>query len=393
MSTANIDNADLTPADMEVVDTAAEVAGLHPPALVAVDDGHSETKVAFFSGVDRGEIRTFSFPSRTARDLVEVESSGAQAPNAYRVSDGAEEVVTILPRGKNTEDAGDNRTQDYPTSVRNRVVVHHALHEVLPLLGARGDVLSIGTTLPYSDFYLPVNGAQNAALIEAKKTNIARGVHLVDREDLSSQPSPYRVAQHRVYSEGVAAFFDAMLLCRADGTITVNEDFAQRFAYGPAFVVVDVGGKTTDIVYGNWSGRLSEAPTLTVAKSESIKAGCLDACDDLESFIKSKFSIRNVVDPERCLVERIVPLYGKTRDISDLVERAMKPLADKVQEAVYRHAEDGSALSCVIYVGGGSLLLQSHLEGLFHPDLMVFPDQPRFANARGILKVMKATSG
>lgn len=379
----------------EVADQAAppEPVALAGAALcIAVDDGHSETKIAYLRDGVSGPIVTMSFPSRTARGLIEVDAHGGAGANAYRTYDEEErvaggdgDIIMIVPRGRNVEEAGDNRTQDYPTSDRNRALVHHALHLVAP----KGAQVRIGTTLPYSDFHLPVTGGHNVRLIEAKKANIAKPVRLIDRQSLTSLPLPYEVVDHGVYSEGVAAFFDCMLNLE-DGALSLNAPFCRRFAYVQSFAVVDVGGKTTDIVYGTWSGNPEDQPMINIAQSESLKAGVLDAADDLESLIKNQFGVRSVVDRENALVNRKVPIYGELRDIGSLVDTAIKPLATRIREAVYRHAEDGSGLAYVIFVGGGSVLLQQHLEVLFDANLVYVPPEPRFSNARGVLKLMIA---
>lgn len=391
--TANVDTpvvAGQVEADLGVGQAPAVAGGA--AFCIAVDDGHSETKIAYLRDGASGPIVTRSFPSRTARGLIEVDAHGGAGANAYRTYDEDErvasddgDIIMIVPRGRNAEETGDNRTQEYPTSDRNRALVHHALHLVAPA----GAQLRIGTTLPYSDFHQPVTGAHNVRLIEAKKTNIAKPVRLIDRQSLKSLPQPYAIADHGVYSEGVAAFFDCMLTLE-NGALSLNEPFCERFGYVSSFAVVDVGGKTTDIVYGTWSGNPEDQPMINIAQSESLKAGVLDAADDLESKIKNEFSVRSVVDREQALINRKVPIYGVLRDISHLADAALKPLATRIREAVYRHAEDGSGLAYVIFVGGGSVLLQQHLEVLFDPSLVYMPSEPRFSNARGVLKVMLA---
>ncbi|MFG1270557.1 ParM/StbA family protein [Xanthobacter sp. DSM 14520] len=385
-----VETLDIAAAEPAFIPTPAPLT--EPVICIAVDDGHSETKIAYLSEGVRGPVVTRSFPSRTARGLIEVDAQGAAGANAYRTYDeeehvrgGAGDIIMIVPRGRSAEETGDNRTQDYPTSDRNRAVVHHALHLVAP----KGARLRIGTTLPYSDFHQPVTGGHNVRLIEAKKANIAKPVRLIDRQSLTDLPLPYTVMEHGVYSEGVAAFFDCMLNLE-DGALSLNEAFCERFGYVSSFAVVDVGGKTTDIVYGTWSGNPQDQPMINIAQSESLRAGVLDAADDLENRIKNEFGVRSVVDREKALADRKVPIYGQLRDIGHLVDAAIKPLATRIREAVYRHAEDGSGLAYVIFVGGGSVLLRQHLEVLFDPGLVYVPEDPRFANARGVLKLMLA---
>lgn len=381
----------------EVVTFAGVGAVTGRPFPIAIDDGHSETKIAFLEKGRAGPLVLASFPSRIVRGVAEVDAAGAVAANAYRTYESAAdagtaqgEVFMVVPRGRHAEEAGDNRTQDYPTGERNRVLVHHAIH--VATKGAACDV-EIGTTLPYSDFHLPVQGVHgtlNKRLIDAKKANIARPVLAIDRQSLLDLPPTYTVRDHGIFSEGVAAFFDAMLTLDETGAVAVNPAFAQRFEYASSFAIVDIGGKTTDIVYGSWDGDPSEQPMINIGDSESLKAGALDAADTLESLIKHEFNVRAVADRESALLRRKISLYGAVRPIDGLVDRAVAPLAQKIREAVYRKAEDGSGLALVLFCGGGSVLMQDEVAAMFNPALLHIPDEPRFANARGILKMMLA---
>lgn len=365
--------------------------------LVAIDDGHSETKVAYLENGTSGKIVTVSFPSRAVRGIAEVDAHGGVGANAYRTYDdpgavgdhGRGEVIMVMPRGRGAEEAGDNRTQHYPVSDRNRVLVHHALHQVANALGGLGSV-AIATSLPYSDFHQPVTGAHNLPLINAKKANLSKAVRVIDRRSFQEVDAGYEIIDQSVYSEGVAAFFDSMLDYDPAGGLLIDEAFAGRFRHVPNFVVVDVGGKTTDIVYGSWTGQVEDQPMININRSESLNAGALDAADDLGSLIKQKFSVRMVTDAERALLDRAYFLMGISHPINDLVDAAIKPLAAKIRDAVYHAAGDGSDLAYVIVVGGGSVLLKEQMDSLFPSGLLLFPPEPRFANARGMLKLMLA---
>lgn len=362
--------------------------------LLAIDDGHSETKCAWLDP-DGGALRVSSFPSRTIRGYEELDPSGRGAPNVYATYDeerpsdtGSYEMMMVVPRGRLSADKGENRTQDYPTSDRNRVLVHHAMHT----LEAGAVDFTIGTTLPHSDWHGP-GGRRNDALIAAKKRNVRKAVHVFDRDELRPVPAAHRVAEHSVYSEGTAAFFDAVLEFAPEGGVRVNEAFAERFAAVNAFLVVDIGGKTTDLVYGSWSGDIADAPMINVAMSQSLDVGALGAADQLEHEIRKAFDVRGVVDREAALFTREVPIFGKRRDVGALCDAAGRKLFDRVREAVRLHAGDGSHLAYVVFVGGGTELLRGQILEMFAPDLVHIPDEPRFANARGMLKMMEAERG
>ena len=96
---------------------------------------------------------------------------------------------------------------------------------------------------------------------------------------------------------------------------------------------------------------------------------------------------------EAALFTREVPIFGKRRDVGALCDAAGRKLFDRVREAVRLHAGDGSHLAYVVFVGGGTELLRGHILEMFNPDLVHIPDEPRFANARGMLKMMEAERG
>ena len=246
--------------------------------------------------------------------------------------------------------------------------------------------------MPHSDWHGP-GGRRNDALIAAKKRNLRKAVRAFDRDEMRPVPPAHRVAEHSVYSEGTAAFFDAVLEFGPDGGVRVNEAFAERFAAVNSFLVADIGGKTTDLVYGSWSGNIADAPMINVAMSQSLDVGALGAADDLENEIRKEFKVSSVVDREAALFSRKVPIFGKQRDVGALCDAAGRKLFNRVQEAIRRHAGDGSHLAYVMFVGGGAELLREHIGDMFNPDLVHIPDDPRFANARGMLKMMEAERG
>lgn len=380
------------PASLSISE-AIETSALAVP--IAIDDGHSTTKVAFLSEGTRGELLTASFPSRTIVGLQEYEAEGTAGADAYffgetaaEASGGARNILSI-GGSVGAMPMTDNRTSDYPISPRNRVLVHHALRQALASLPwAREPAFRIGTTLPYGDFNLP-KGGHNSQLIAAKKASLAKPVYPMDKATLQPIPPGYSIAAHDVFSEGVAAFFDSMLGVGADGQVFLDETFARRFDPSlPNFVVVDIGGKTVDVVYGTWSGGERDIPRINVAWSESITMGALDAADELAHAIRRRFEVRNVVDPEGALQRRSYRLHGQAHDISQECDAAVRPLFSRIRDAVLRHSEDGSALAAILFVGGGSVLLEQQVRTMFNPAQVHVPPAPSFANARGILKLL-----
>ncbi len=363
--------------------------------LVAIDDGHSEIKVAYFENGTSGPIKNFSFPSRTVRGWEEMDASGAAPPDAYFAfdianadpSDAAKaSPMLVVSRGRSGSD-NENRTQEYPTSDRNRVLVNHALHTIA---AGRKVSFSLATALPYSDFHLPASGKHNEELIGKKKENISKSVMGIDPRTLLPRPATYSIPEQAVFSEGVATFFDCMI--SYDGnTVKANEDFARRFEHSTSYAVIDIGGKTTDIVFGSWTGKPHDKPMIKVSASTSLKEGTLDASDQLGELIKQKLHLRRVSDPEKALFNKKVPVFGELHDVSAEADEVLNRLYQKIRDPLLRHLEDASDLAYVIFVGGGSILLKEKIGTLFNPSVVLIPEQPQFGNANGMLKLLKGS--
>ncbi|GBQ77243.1 StbA family protein [Acetobacter malorum DSM 14337] len=365
--------------------------------LVAIDDGHSETKVVTFEGGTTGAFQEWSFASRTTPGFEEVQADGSAPPNFYALLKGddkepsptAQEQMTVINRGRlGWGGVDESRDPNYPTSPRNRVLVHHALHTIAASKpGAR---FEISTTLPYSDYHLAGNGKVNKELVEAKKLNLSLPVLAYDTEtpELALKPCPYTVADQIVMSEGTAAFFD--LVWNYDGkTISNNNDFLERFAYGSGrFVLVDIGGKTTDVVAGTAS-KSNPAPMLELSTSKSLDMGALGLAHELQDALIESHGVKRVSDPENVLLTRTLSRFGRPVDVSDLVAKVSASFIKRLRTKISYAVGEESELSAIIFVGGGTELMREHIKGIYHDDLMVIPAEPRFANARGMAKFLK----
>ena len=377
-------------------DKKAPVSATENPTeiLVAIDDGHSEIKVAYFEGGTTGAIKTFSFPSRTVRGWEEMDPFGSAPPDAYLAfdvpnadpADAAKATqMLVVGRGRSGGE-NENRTQDYPVSDRNRVLVNHALHKIA---AGRQVRFKLATALPYSDFHLPPSGKHNTDLIGRKKENISKSVMGIDPQSLKPILPTYTIEKQAVFSEGVATFFDCMIAYDGNET-SLDEKFAAPFEHSNSYAVIDIGGKTTDIVFGSWTGSGKDGPLIRVQASTSLKEGTLDAADQLGELIRGKLNLRRINDPEKALFSRQLGVFGKPQDVSAEVDVVLDRLFQKVREPLLRHLEDASDLAYVIFVGGGSMVMKERLATLFNEAVVLIPEAPQFSNASGMLKMLKA---
>ncbi|WP_042875528.1 ParM/StbA family protein [Cupriavidus necator] len=343
--------------------------GVHP---VGVDDGHFGIKVV------AGPGRSFVMPARAwAGKLLTAQFHDSQAPdNVYETADG--EFVTITASDV-AAPAVDTRSADYPTSSVNRALVAHALIEA----GAAGHQVSIVTGLPVDRFYL--RGSKNVELIEAKKSSLLRPLaRPAGAEGLAPLAT---VVDHAVISEAVAAFLDAQL--DFDG----NEDpeFSEISEVMPV-AVVDVGGKTTDIavVREGGAGLYSE-------KSGTAEVGALYLYDQLDRRLREAFQLKEEVPfayRKRAIETGTYMLYGKKHDVSEMVSDALDDFAVQVGHEVSKRLKDASIFGRTLFVGGGARLLASRRAQVFPgvpAEGIWIPDEPEFANARGMYKAAYAS--
>ena len=64
-------------------------------------------------------------------------------------------------------------------------------------------------------------------------------------------------------------------------------------------------------------------------------------------------------------------------------------LANKITNQVKHKIRNTSDVSLIAFIGGGSLTLKTQLKDLYSPELVRFVRDPIYANARGMLKLLK----
>ena len=315
---------------------------------VGVDDGYRETKLAW---MENGTVRTLKIPSLLRAGALGV--SDLNGSLAGYETEGETWTVGDFKDGEETRFSG------YPFSPLVRVLVHHGL----VLAGFSGKDVTIGTGLPPRDAFLP-DGRKNGELIERKIARFALPVRLRNGEE------PARVQSHRVYTQGIGAVVDFLF----DGQTL-------RGLSGPVGVV-DVGGRTTDVAVVMAGER---GLAIDHARSGSENAGVMDILDDLSRGIRKKERIDDISLSalERALATGTIRLWGRDRDVSELVAEARRRANERVGRIVSSRLGDGSDLETILFAGGGALALPDLMKR--YPQAVTLPD-PQFANARGFLK-------
>ncbi len=346
-----------------------------PPKPIGCDDGHFAIKVC------AGPESFFTMPSRASigRQAASAINGGTNNDLIYETAEG--EYVTITA-GDSIGDSADTRNADYPISSTNRALVYHALRES----GVRGDI-NLVSGLPVNRFY--ISGERNVELIESKRQSLMRPVHSVSGAILPI------VRQHKVLSEAVAAFYDALI--NMDGS--VNHEFKEISDEEP-IAVVDAGGKTLDIA------TVKEGGTgLYPSRSGTADAGALYVYDELNTFLRREFNVAQDVPFAKlqlALTKGTYRVFSEKHDVSHAVNQMLDNFADRVGFEVVKLLGDGSRFGRVLFVGGAANLLATRLERVFPgvplKAITVAPvtDDPKtnasYANARGMYKAALLSS-
>jgi len=323
-------------------------------SVVGVDDGHFAIKVVLENG------KAFSVPSRgkSGRHMI---SYNSEEEGLYQTEEGLDFTVH-----EHLQNSDDTRFKDYPRSPLNRVLVHHALRAA----GLGGKNVSIATGLPVSYFYL-ADGRRNDALIEAKQENLRRVV------TGGGQPMA-KIVRNVVATEAIAAYFDQLMEMNGSPTpeyATLNESVVG---------VIDIGGKTTDCAVIYPGGH-----HVDTERSGSNDVGVLILYNAIESRLRSMFDLDNV--PPRLIENAIktgtVKISGQVHEVQEVVLAEKEKLAEQIMAGVRAKIGSGSDLDSILFVGGGTIVMQEQLEKYFPHSRFV--QQPEFANARGMFKIAK----
>lgn len=340
----------------------------HSLIAIGQDDGHDTIKTCFGYDATEKKFQYGYHKSKATPGVNQVMAVGNQQGSAY-TTDGESWTVA---NGQALIKTMDTRMVEYPLSNLNRVLVNHALADV----GLGGQQLFLVTGLPVDQYYK--DSAPNVALIEKKMDSLAKPV-----ERIGVGAPLATITRQKVVSEGIAAFYDALL--NPDGTY--NESVSQIITRRPV-AVVDLGGKTLDIavVIENVRGVYGE-------RSGTENVGVLTLLTKITARIKSQFNLSNDPPPsyvEEALRTKKYELFGEDHDVSEIIESSCREYLADVKNFFVAKVGDGSDMGAVIFVGGGAALIRSALgDDAFsevYKGKRMISDDPEFANARGMWK-------
>lgn len=346
---------------------------------MVIDDGHTATKVVWRRGDEGG---AFVFPSKAV--LGDVDISGGELPNAdvyfvdAKVKAKPNQIYTVY--GREYPITVDNRFEGFPLSKQNRVLVHHALVEA----ECMGDVEVI-TTIPVRDYFVPnADSRKNDELMVGKNTNVASPCYRRNPLDGEGEEPHYNISNAIVLPEGVYAIYDVAL--SASPVAAELLSFQKKyFSDNTGFAVIDIGGKTTDVIIADWNQEDANF-TIDILKSKTMKIGVMDVAIALEREIEKKFNVSNLsFDALSLLDQKSITLSGVQHDVTDIVDDVVEMVGDKISNRIAPLLDGYRQFGLMVFCGGGAALFKS-VANQYPATVVHMPDDPQYSNAMGIMK-------
>ena len=338
--------------------------------VVGTDDGHETIKTCLGWDSDKGTWRYGYHKSRAVEGLQQVMSVGGRGG-----AGGAYETL-----GKRFTVAGeqnllqtlDTRMDKYALSDLNRTLVAHSLAACS--LGDQRIFLITG--LPVDQYYK--DGAPNQAMIRQKMESLATPVTRIGKG-----PALAQIVGQNVISEAIAAFYDALIQPDGEYDAEIEALISRR-----PVAVLDLGGKTTDLVVV-----AENVSSVYKDQSGTKDIGVLALLDQVAEDIKAEYGLNdNPPIPyveEACRTKKY-ELFGEDVDITQIVERACNAYLERVKNFFVSKLRDGSTIGAVLFVGGGTALIQSVLGPEAFVSIFrgrrIIASEPEYANARGMWK-------
>ena len=333
--------------------TTAITSDGKPRIPVGIDDGYACTKIALPGG------RQIVIPSsaRVGRSKVTWMPQARQTVFEYQTDNTVYSVGDVA--------AETTRFDGYAVSGMNRAIVQHAL-QCADLDGAE---ISAVSGLPVATFYRST-GSRRKSAIDAKRDSLCQRV--APRNGSMSAD----IVEHDVIPEALAAWYDHVINENDSGA---RLDQARVRA---PIAVVDIGGRTTDIVVVREQG-------IVHGSSGSCPMGLLDAVGSLADVLDERFDLpaldRRLI--ARAFNQQSIRIFGRDIDVSADVAAAKHDLVERLYAGVRHQLGSGADVDQILVVGGGALALRESIGDWFPNQVMA--KQPAFANARGMLKFLR----
>lgn len=346
-------------------------------SLVAVDDGSSYSKLAWWEADENGKLTIVH--NRIAVGIHAGVKYAQLGPGkgkveVYQVDD---QTFTIDPASNGV----DTRTDTYQYSAGIVAMSQYALTKS----GFAGRDVHIATGIPVKSFFSGADGQTNTKLISQKRDAYVDAVikNAPDERGNIVDNNPEieaKVLSNKVLPEAFGAWIDMFL--NNDGTENDDDPLFQGDV-----LIIDMGSNTTDISLVNPQGLIDNQYIRTLFNS-----GFLKIYDDFkrEAIGQGIYGADEFNNPliEKAIGTGELKLLTRTIDASGIVEKVVKdnvPLVvEKIRTMLGAKIE---SLSGIIAVGGGA----NFVKEFFGEELgaaITIPENPQCANSAGFLKAL-----
>lgn len=328
--------------------------------VVGVDDGYSDIKICG-GGLGKQTIDKMEVPGLAAfGSIIERGSTTGNIDGGIRNRwDVNGETFTVSPFS-----AGERiEFDDFHWSPENKVLIHHYLAEA-GYSDADVDLLVVG--LPMSSFFDLQSGGKSVNIDRKVANLLAAPVPIGE-----TKRPPRSIKRVQVRPQGLLSFFD----------FCVNWDGSRRSEPPARVAVIDIGGRTTDLAF------VVGGKEIDRKYSKSLNIGVINVLLALNSALRDRFSI-SIDFPRETLKEILRTRYARIRgqniDVSDIVESAVKSVGGALWRQVLAEMEGLAMADLILLVGGGASVFNN-----VRPEVLAgahIPDQPEYANVRGMWK-------
>lgn len=345
--------------------------------IVANDDGSSYHKVSYFAK-ENGKItiKTCITPTNISEGNPNIQ--WGSKTNIASIFDINGKIFTC---DENTAGYDVRSRQDHQWSDGNIAMNQYALQKA----GFGGKYVNLATGVPVEMFFNGPNGTKDEELINKKESAFVEA-QIKNKTDTKGNPTELdegklvTILSNTVIPEAIGAYMD----------LTINNDGTDGKVYERDVLIIDMGSYTTDIAVVGPGGLIRKEFTKTLEDH-----GFLNIYDEFRTLCSQKKlgpkRIPNKFIEEAFKTNKIEYLNASV-DVEEVVflvqEKCITPIILEIKRLL---GDDINFLSAIIGVGGGAELIRDFFTGL--TDVIDIPENPQFANSRGMLKTLAYAAG
>ncbi len=342
--------------------------------VLGIDDGHGGTKL--FAGLDaEGKEIKLTIPSIAYSGKV---LNGDPENVDYYVVKVNDNFYTV---GKKINSSAplDTRTDEYPTSEYNKALIYQAIKAYSDLVGIpEGGKFAIATSLPVSRYYTSEK-TKNTGLIDQKTDFLLNNDICYNLKDHNNGHKNHEIKRHIVKCEAQTAYFNEII------DIHGNPAENAKLFMNSECAVIDIGGKTTDIVVTLDGGNMIDA-----SRSTSKDLGILSIKERIADLIvDSGIKKVNANWLDFALESGQYGIGNQAKDITPYIQQAKNEFMIQLNNFISKNIGEGDDLALIVFCGGGAAFMEKEISEKWTAPNVKIAESPSYANAKGLYKLAK----